>query len=190
MSKKIWIGAALVGGTLLAAGLVIGDEERGEMAERGRAAWGRMTLDVAPVENTLYREECGSCHFPYQPGLLPTASWQAVMNTLDDHFGDNAALPVEKAEAIAAYLLANAADRSDYKRSGKIAASVEPGTAPRRITETRYFRAKHHELPADIAKNPQIGSLSNCIACHTKADGGSYNEHEVRIPGRGRWEDD
>ncbi len=33
-------------------------------------------LDVAPVKNALYLEECGACHFAYQPGLLPSRSWK------------------------------------------------------------------------------------------------------------------
>ena len=31
--------------------------------------------DVAPVNNQLYIKECGSCHFPYQAGLLPANAW-------------------------------------------------------------------------------------------------------------------
>jgi len=37
--------------------------------------------------------------------------------------------------------------------------------------------------------NPKLGSFSACQACHTSADNGNYNEHEVRIAGFGRWDD-
>ena len=43
--------------------------------------------DVAPVNNQLYIKECGSCHFPYQPGLLPANAWNKMMANLDKHFG-------------------------------------------------------------------------------------------------------
>ena len=36
----------------------------------------RPRQDVAPVQSAAYQEECGGCHFAYQPGLLPAASWQ------------------------------------------------------------------------------------------------------------------
>ena len=42
--------------------------------------------DVAPVNNQLYIKECGSCHFPYQPGLLPSNAWNKMMEKLLSHF--------------------------------------------------------------------------------------------------------
>ena len=39
-----------------------------------------------------YTDACGSCHLVYQPGLLPARSWDRIMATLSDHFGDNAEL--------------------------------------------------------------------------------------------------
>jgi hypothetical protein len=43
---------------------------------------------LKPVANQTYRETCRECHFAYQPELLPSASWQKILNQLDDHFGD------------------------------------------------------------------------------------------------------
>ncbi len=146
---------------------------------------------VAPVENPQYLTECGSCHFPYQPGLLPARSWEKLMVTLDDHFGENAELPAEDAKALTDYLLANAADRSEHKRSKKILASIRPEEAPLRISETDYFVKKHSEIPRKMVQdNPEVGSFSKCNACHTQAANGSYSEKEIRIPGFGAWEDD
>lgn len=72
---------------------------------------------VAPVENPQYLEECGSCHFAYQPGLLPARSWTKVMAGLENHFGENAELPPEDVKSLTDYLLKNAADHASYKRS-------------------------------------------------------------------------
>ena len=146
--------------------------------------------DVAAVNNALYREECGACHFAYQPGLLPVRSWQRLMAGLEDHFGDDAELDPAEAAAIAAYLDAGAADRVDYRRSRAFAGSIAPGDAPLRVTATRYFAHKHDEVPARLVTgNPKVGSFSACQACHTSADSGNYNEHEVHIAGFGRWDD-
>ncbi len=150
---------------------------------------GRRGPDVKPVDNALYQTECGSCHFAYQPGFLPARSWRKLMGGLEDHFGDNAELSAEDKQAIEGYLVANAADNASERRAQRFLRSIGDAT-PLRITEIRYFRHEHDEVPARVIKQEQIGSLSNCSACHTRANNGSYAERELRIPGVGRWEDD
>ncbi|MDH5612458.1 MAG: diheme cytochrome c [Gammaproteobacteria bacterium] len=172
---------------LLYSATVYGDDDDHE----GGFGWFKQSkLDVAPVENAVYRAECGSCHFAYQPGLLPEKSWRKMMTGLEDHFGDNAELSPEVNKNILDYLVANSADKSDYKRSKKIAGSLKQDEVPLRISDTVYFKRKHNEIPARyVADNKDVGSYSKCAACHTRAEQGSYNEHEVKIPGVGRWED-
>lgn len=160
-------------------------------AQYGSADRGARQLDVAPVDNLLYLEECGACHFAYQPGLLPARSWSKMMATLDNHFGENAELPEDTAKALEAYLLANSADDAPYKRSRRIFKSIASSDAPLRISETPYFVKEHDELSAKMVQdNPEVGSLSKCNACHTQAEKGSYEENEILIPGYGPWEDD
>jgi hypothetical protein len=144
--------------------------------------------DVKPMTNPLYKAECGSCHFAYQAGFLPARSWKKLMGGLADHFGDNAELVEADRLAIENYLVANAADKVNERRSRKFMRSIG-NTTPLRITEVRYFRNEHDEVPQRVIKHEQIGSLSNCMACHTRADTGSYAERDIRIPGVGRWED-
>ncbi len=146
---------------------------------------------VAPVNNATYKEECGACHFPYQPGLLPAASWKKLVDAkaLEDHFGDSAELDEDVRKQIEQYLLANAADKSQHKRSRKIMASLNKGQTPLRITDTPYIKEKHAEIPASwIKDNPKVGSLSACNNCHKKADQGIYDEDTVFIPGHGTWD--
>jgi hypothetical protein len=175
-------------GILSASITACGDEEHeDDDREKGRRF---SSLDVAPVDNAMYAEECGSCHFAYQPGLLPARSWQKMMAELDDHFGENAELDSSPQMALTDYLMNNAAEHSSYKRSRKILSSIASGETPLRITETRYFKRKHHELSRPMVQgNPKVGSFSACAACHVNADKGSYNEHEINIPGYGRWDD-
>ncbi len=52
---------ALAATVSLASGAAMADDDYGT-SRRGP--------DVAPVKHALYRDECGSCHFAYQPGLL------------------------------------------------------------------------------------------------------------------------
>ena len=47
------------------------------------------------------------------------------------------------------------------------------------------------EIP-DKVMNRKTGeqlSFSNCASCHKRALQGSYNEHEIDVPGIGRWDD-
>ena len=181
------LGAALI--ALGTSGLAWSehDDDHGERHEGGGS---RSRGDLAPVANDRYRTECGGCHFAYQPGLLSAAAWGKVMNTLDRHFGDDASLdPAVKAD-ILAYLDANAADRSDSKRARSFATGTFTGDGPPRITQTSYFKRKHDEVPVRYVKdNPQVKSFSACAACHPGADKGDFNEHQVNIPGVGRYED-
>ena len=149
--------------------------------------YGHRTTGVAVVDNPLYKTECGSCHMAYPPGLLPARSWQALMNRLEDHFGDNAELDTKTRDAIRDYLTDNSADKSDYRRSRRFAA--ETGT-PLRITETSYFKHEHDEVPPRMVQdNKEVRSFSNCNACHRKAEQGSFSERDIVIPGFGRWDD-
>jgi len=163
-------------------GIVFGDDDKYEY----RGWWGGARQDVAPVDNPVYREECGSCHFAYQPGLLPSKSWQGLMAGLENHFEDNAELDAGVHDEISRYLEANAADRSSTRRSSGFASN----SGSLRISDSRYFRRQHHEIPTRwVENNPKVGSFASCDACHTTAEQGNYDEHGVRIPGIGRWED-
>lgn len=165
------------------SGIAMADDESRTSRNRG--------ADVAPVSDALYAKECGSCHFAYPPGLLPARSWQKLMGDLANHFGDNAELPPEDAKTITDYLVGNAADRSNYRRSVKIADSLSVRQTPVRVTQVPYIADKHREIPARlITGNPKVKSLSQCQACHGKAEAGSFSEHDINIPGYGRWEDD
>ncbi len=147
---------------------------------------------VAAVTSDLYKSNCSECHFAYQPGLLPKRSWQKLMlpESLANHFGDNAELDEKDRLALLTYLTENAADNADYKRSKKMMRSIGENETPLRITKVAYFKRKHREISAKmVTGNPQVKSWSNCAACHTAADKGSFSEHGVRIPGYGRWED-
>jgi hypothetical protein len=145
---------------------------------------------LAPVKDELYRAECGACHFAFPPGLLPARSWEKLMENLHDHFGESAELTPEDYDRVLNYLRSEAADTSDYARSRRAASMIAAGETPLRITETRYFQRLHEEVPKRVFKdNPKLKTISQCKACHTRADQNSYRESEIEIPGRGRWED-
>lgn len=130
---------------------------------------GRLSTD-----NAKFQAECGACHTPYAPALLPAASWQRIMGNLGKHFGTDASLDAASTRAIGQWLQTNA---GSYRR-------VSEAPPQDRITHSEWFLRKHREgeVPANVWKRPAVGSPSNCGACHGNAAKGNFNEHEVRIP--------
>jgi len=128
-----------------------------------------------PVTNQTYKETCGACHFAYQPGLLPSGSWEKILAGLNAHFGETVDLDSESKKVIAAYLKSDAAEYSSAKLSAKIMKSLRQ-TMPSRITEIPLFIKKHHKISSDVLKRKSAKSLSDCMACHKTADKGIYDK--------------
>lgn len=124
------------------------------------------------TSNALWQKECGSCHMAYPPGLLPAASWTKLMSSLDKHFGDDASLTAAETKEITAFLVANPSNR------------WSASTAPLRMTESQWFKAKHdsREISPAVWKRPAIKSPANCEACHQGAAKGDFNERQIKIP--------
>jgi nitrate/TMAO reductase-like tetraheme cytochrome c subunit len=122
--------------------------------------------------NARWQQECGSCHIAYAPGLLPAESWRKIMSGLDKHFGDDASMTAQESKEITAYLVDNASNRWSTK------------TAPLRITESQWFKAKHNsrEISPDTWKRVSVKSPANCQACHAEAAKADFNEHRIKIP--------
>jgi hypothetical protein len=136
---------------------------------------------LKPVTNQVYKENCGECHFAYQPELLPSASWLKILNQLDDHFGEEIEVDPDAIKTISDYLKTNGAENSSAKRSKKIMRSLG-NQVPMRISDIPYIREKHHELDPAIFKRKSIGSMANCTACHITAEKGIYDDDDVKIP--------
>ena len=181
--KPIYIMTSIVlAASVLSVPLVFSDDDWREYKQQ--------SLGVSSISTPLYKEECGSCHMAFSPGLLPARSWQKMMSQLDDHFGDNSELDAETHRTISEFLLGNSADQSQYRRSRKLMRSLNKNDTPLRITEIPYFIHEHNEIPAKmVTGNEQVKSLSNCNACHAKAEQGLFDEHSINIPGYGRWDD-
>ena len=157
-----------------------GKKHRYQKRERKRSGhYGKHNVTI--VNNLTYSENCGSCHFTYQPGLLPSGSWDKILSSLPGHFGEELSLDEEARKTIGQYLKTNAADHSPARISAKIIRSLGPQT-PLRITQIPYIRHEHHEIRPAVLARESIGSLSNCAACHTTAENGIYDDDNVTIP--------
>lgn len=127
-----------------------------------------------------YRDECGDCHYAFHPSLLPAASWSSIMAGLDDHFGEDATLDDATRNTIAAWLTANAAETWDTKAANRFRnVSAEQ---PLRITATRFWDRRHHDIERAVFERRTVGSKVNCIACHRDADTGLFADQSIAIP--------
>ncbi|MEQ9491002.1 MAG: cytochrome C [Alphaproteobacteria bacterium] len=130
---------------------------------------------VPPVTNKLVQKECGSCHMAFQPAFLPARSWDHMMNTLSDHFGEDASLPEAQVAKIRAYLTKNAGDVKRQGLAREYMQWVAADGVPQKITENPAF-LREHNFPGRIWNDPKVVTKSNCLACHAQAENGNYDD--------------
>ena len=123
-------------------------------------------------ELKAYTTECAACHLAYPPGMLPAKSWTHMMGSLDKHYGTDASLDAATVSQIGIWLNANA---GTYKR-------VAEAPPEDRITRSVWFERKHRRIDAQVWKHASVKSAANCMACHTQADKGNYDDDSVRFP--------
>ncbi len=119
-----------------------------------------------------FKAECGSCHLPYPPALLTAPDWKRVMARLDKHYGDNASLDEKTRRELEDFLVRNASNRSRMAGEGD----------PPRLTASAWFRREHRKVPASLWRDARVNSASNCTACHSRAEQGSYRGREIALP--------
>jgi len=104
------------------------------------------------IKDAVTVKECGACHQPYDPGLMPQGSWRRVMANLQNHFGDDASLDETTRAHIEKFLVSRALK----------------GDGPLRITEQRWFTQEHRGgfSFSFFDKDPAPTNLSNCNSCH------------------------
>ena len=136
-------------------------------------------LPVPADAPPAFKAECASCYLPYPPALLTAADWQQVMAKLDKHYGGSAVLDEKTRREIEDFLVRHAATRSRMAGAGD----------PPRLTRSEWFLHEHRKLPDRTWRDARVSSASNCSACHTRAEQGSYREREIVVPGFGKWKD-
>lgn len=120
----------------------------------------------------LVRQECAACHMVYPPAFLPKESWRDMFTKLDKHYGVDASLDAASVQNISQWFEQNA---GTYKRVGVV-------PPENRITKSAWFIRKHREIAPNVWNRVSIKSAANCVACHTSAETGNFDEHAVRIP--------
>ncbi len=134
----------------------------------------------AAAVNAAYARECGACHSAFHPSLLPAASWQKMLGTLDQHFGEDASLPAPVLAEIAEFLATHAAEAWDTEIGIRFRTVTANG--PPQITATPAWLRKHAPLPEAWFARKSVGSKSNCSACHRDAASGRFDDSKIFVP--------
>ncbi len=114
------------------------------------------TVDPVPsryqLGQELYLENCARCHIALPPAVLPTQTWQQVLQD-SQHYG--VALPpiVDPPRLLVWNYLQN------FSRSG-----AKEEETPYRVDDSRYFKALHPKV-----KLPRPVNITSCISCHPSA---------------------
>jgi cytochrome b len=142
------------------------------------ALW-RAPAPMIPSEalDAAYARDCGDCHIPYHPSLRSRAAWASIMGNLEDHFGEDASLDAAQAARLSDYLQRNAAENWDTR-----AANVFRADEPLRIIETDFWKRRHAEIPVSVFQQKNVGTKSNCEACHGDARAGLFAAQAINIP--------
>jgi cytochrome b len=136
------------------------------------------------AENSTYTRECGGCHYPINPSLLPAGSWAGLMAQLSDHFGDNASLDQPTTRELTMWLVENAAETWDTESANRF--RVVAPEEPFRVTATPYWVRKHSGIPGSVFTSEAVRSRVNCNACHLDAATGRYDDQAIRMPKEGK----
>ena len=129
------------------------------------------------ANNEEYVNNCGTCHFPYPPNLLPLGSWEKIMAATNDHFGEVIEFTPEAKQTILTYLASNSAERFPTELSKKIMISLK-GQLPIRITDIPHVKHIHEDINYNANKMKAKPSLSNCIACHKYIENNLYMDDD------------
>lgn len=134
------------------------------------------------VSNSVYKEECGSCHLAFLPGFLSTQSWTKLMSGLEDHFGEDASIDGAINQKIKKFLITHSANSAKASRRSKKIAMLEDGIPTLRITETVFWKRRHSSIKEYVWNREKVKTRANCEACHKDAGKGLYSEYDVHVP--------
>jgi len=113
-------------------------------------------------ESFTYYTECGSCHKPYPPFMLPKSSWERIKGGLSNHFGEEISPTMKKGEnrislndqtVIFNYLGKNSADDSTREISVKVMKSLDGARGRKSITKIQIWNDIHADIPNHLFKS-------------------------------------
>ncbi len=156
-SAALVVGIFAVGGTLAQSQQAPQPQTKSADQTGQPAQTGLVQIGEVLDGQALFKTECSDCHFAYPANFLPSASWQAILSNLSDHFGEDASLDPDVASAIEGYLVTHSSNP----------AGLDVNNPPLRITGLSWFRRQHSEGEVGYMKRTRnVKTMSDCLACH------------------------
>lgn len=111
------------------------------------------------IGKDLYLENCSSCHIPIPPAVLPSETWQHILENPGNHYGTKIEGIVRFTQVLMWQYL------QQYSRP-----LLKDETRPKIIAQSRYFFALHPdvEFSSPVTHN-------TCVECHSRASGFDYS---------------
>lgn len=107
----------------------------------------------------LYLQSCSGCHIPIPPAVLPTKTWQTILENPRNHYGTQLEGIVRFNQVLMWQYLKN------YSRP-----LLPNENEPKFMAQSRYFFALHPQV--DL---PSPVSHRSCLQCHTGAQNFDYS---------------
>ena len=142
-------------------------------------------------ESFTYYTECGACHQPYPPFMLPESSWKRIQGDLKNHFGEEISPTMKKGEnrislndqtVIFNYLTQHSADKSTREIAVKVMKSLNGARGRKSITKIKYWKDTHADIPRELFKSKKVKRKANCFACHKNFEKGIIEDIDIKIP--------
>ncbi len=137
--------------------------------------------DLTPrfEKDSLYIEECGTCHLAYPPMLLPAKIWKNLVDGLDNHFGDDATIERSTLDHIDKYLQTHALETETQSKVGHWLKTIAE-QPPNRITELTGFVEDHADAYRRMGESSRkTGFFSPCADCHKEAGDGIFDKERL-----------
>ncbi|TVQ45677.1 MAG: cytochrome [Gloeocapsa sp. DLM2.Bin57] len=116
---------------------------------------------ITPVPSTtnletakaVYIDNCSSCHIPIPAEVLPTETWQQILERPQNHYGTSVDNLVRISQVVIwQYMMTISRPLRPQERQ------------PLYARESRYFRALHPRVEL-----PEVVNHQSCIVCHPAA---------------------
>ncbi len=142
-------------------------------------------------DSIIYYNECGTCHKPYPPFMLPISSWNRMQDGLKNHFGEKISpdhnksdnrISLNDQDVIFKYLKKNSANKSTREISVKVMKSLNGARGRKSITKIKIWKDIHANIPPHIFKLKKIKRKANCFACHKNFEKGMIEDIDIKIP--------
>ena len=117
------------------------------------------------IGEDLYVKSCGTCHIPIPPAVLPSKTWETILENPTDHYGVKLEGFIRFNQRLMWQYLQN------YSRL-----LLKDESEPKFIAQSRYFYALHPdvEFTSDITH-------TSCLECHSRARDFDYTVDQENI---------